>query len=82
MGIVLVTAAHGSDHRCGQRPSEPRRDDPSHPVGTCRMGRAVGSVVDADLKLNGFRAALRGHHASETPALDRGNVDRRPRGGK
>jgi hypothetical protein len=32
MGTVLVTAAHGSDHRCGQRPSERVYSSFRHPV--------------------------------------------------
>jgi pyridoxine 4-oxidase len=44
-----------------------------HPVGTCRMGNAAGSVVDADLQLHGF-----GHlyvvDASVIPAITSGPV--------
>jgi pyridoxine 4-oxidase len=44
-----------------------------HPVGTCRMGNAAGSVVDADLKLLGFEH-LYVVDASVIPAIPSGPV--------
>lgn len=44
-----------------------------HPVGTCRMGTATGSVVDADLKLHGF-GGLYVVDASVIPAITSGPV--------
>jgi pyridoxine 4-oxidase len=44
-----------------------------HPVGTCRMGNAAGSVVDADLKLLGFEH-LYVVDASVIPAITSGPV--------
>jgi pyridoxine 4-oxidase len=44
-----------------------------HPVGTCRMGREIGSVVDADLKLHGFER-LYVVDASVIPVITSGPV--------
>jgi pyridoxine 4-oxidase len=44
-----------------------------HPVGTCRMGRAAGSVVDADLQLHGFEG-LYVVDASVIPAITSGPI--------
>ena len=44
-----------------------------HPVGTCRMGRSTGSVVDADLKLHGFER-LFVVDASVIPAIPSGPI--------
>jgi pyridoxine 4-oxidase len=44
-----------------------------HPVGTCRMGRLAGSVVDADLKLHGSER-LFVVDASVIPAIPSGPI--------
>jgi pyridoxine 4-oxidase len=44
-----------------------------HPVGTCRMGHAAGSVVDADLKVYGFER-LFVVDASVIPAITSGPI--------
>jgi pyridoxine 4-oxidase len=44
-----------------------------HPVGTCRMGHAAGSVVDANLKLHGFER-LFVVDASVIPAITSGPI--------
>jgi pyridoxine 4-oxidase len=44
-----------------------------HPVGTCRMGRSAGSVVDADLKLHGSER-LFVTDASVIPAIPSGPI--------
>jgi pyridoxine 4-oxidase len=44
-----------------------------HPVGTCRMGHAAGSVVNADLKLHGFER-LYVVDASVIPAITSGPI--------
>jgi pyridoxine 4-oxidase len=44
-----------------------------HPVGTCRMGTAAGSVVGADLKLHGFDG-LYVVDASVIPAITSGPI--------
>jgi len=44
-----------------------------HPVGTCRMGRSAGSVVDADLKMHGFER-LFVVDASVIPAIPSGPI--------
>jgi pyridoxine 4-oxidase len=44
-----------------------------HPVGTCSMGRAAGSVVDSDLKLHGFEG-LYVVDASVIPAITSGPI--------
>jgi pyridoxine 4-oxidase len=44
-----------------------------HPVGTCRMGTAAGSVVDADLKVHGFEG-LYVVDASVIPAIPSGPI--------
>lgn len=44
-----------------------------HPVGTCRMGRDPGSVVDPDLRVRGVQG-LRVADASVMPAIIRGHT--------
>jgi pyridoxine 4-oxidase len=44
-----------------------------HPVGTCRMGRGAGGVVDADLKLHGFERVYV-VDASVIPAIPSGPI--------
>jgi len=44
-----------------------------NPVGKCRKGREIGSVVDADLKLHGFER-LYVVDASVIPAITSGPV--------
>ena len=46
-----------------------------HPVGTCRMGRAIGdSVVDASLRVHGIEA-LRVVDASVFPTVTSANTN-------
>jgi choline dehydrogenase len=45
-----------------------------HPVGTCAMGTVEGSVVDAELKVNGVEG-LRVADASVMPRVPRGNTN-------
>jgi choline dehydrogenase len=45
-----------------------------HPVGTCSMGTVEGSVVDAELKVNGVEG-LRVADASVMPRVPRGNTN-------
>ncbi len=44
-----------------------------HPVGTCRMGRDAGAVVDPTLRVHGIEA-LRVADASGMPTIVRGHT--------
>ena len=51
-----------------------RSDTVYHPVGTCRMGRDAGAVVDAQLRVHGVQA-LRVVDASVMPTIVGGNTN-------
>ena len=46
-----------------------------HPVGTCRMGRAVDDVVDPQLRVHGIERAARGRRLDHAPASSTGNTN-------
>ena len=71
--VVRPLHATGLDDETLQRALESCSHTLYHPVGTCRMGRDDGSVVDPQLRVRGVRG-LRVADASVMPAIIRGHT--------